>query len=89
MADKGWVYYVIKTARASGWLLLPLVMMYILTGFSLGGMYGMERVIDSHLALALHRSFDVPLVALFLLHVLTSAYVAFRRWGWVRTKRAA
>ena len=61
-------YYLLKLARLSGWLLLPLVIIYIGTGFALCGMLGFSRWMDLQTALAIHQIFDWPLVALFLVH---------------------
>ena len=60
-----WNYYLIKTARLSGWLLLPLLVIYIGTGFALCGMFGFSQLIDMQTALEIHRVFDWPLVIAF------------------------
>jgi len=80
-------YYLIKTARFTGWLLLPLMLLFLGTGFVLCGKYGFDKLMTTKGALILHRIFDMPLVVLFVLHAVTSAYLTFRRWGWIRTKR--
>ena len=74
----------IKLLRVSGWLLMALVPLYLLTGFSLGGRFGMNRLIDIQTALAVHRLFDWPLVAAVVVHAVTTSYFAARRWGWIR-----
>ena len=80
-------YYVIKTARASGWLLLPLMLLFLGTGFVLCGKYGFHRLMTADSAMLLHRIFDMPLVVLFAVHVVTTAYLSFRRWGWIKSRR--
>ena len=80
-------YYLIKIARASGWLLFFLVLLYIVTGFALCGDYGFQRLVDYQFALAIHRFFEWPLVAVFLTHSGVTIYFALRRWGWIK-KRA-
>ena len=87
MANKNVTYYVIKTARLTGWLLLPLMLLYISTGFALCGKYGFGKLITTDGALWLHKIFDVPLLVVFLVHAVTSSYVSFRRWGWIKTTR--
>jgi len=79
-------YYLIKTARLSGWLLAPLMVLYIVTGFSLCGEYGINEIIDYETALLIHKIFEWPLVVLFLVHAAITIYFAFRRWGWIKKK---
>ncbi len=80
-------YYLLKLARLSGWLLLPLVILYIGTGFALCGMWGFSRWIDLQTALAIHQFFDWPLVALFFVHASITSYFAMRRWGWIKNRK--
>jgi cytochrome b subunit of formate dehydrogenase len=79
-------YYLLKTARLTGWLLLPLMILYILTGFALCGKLGMSRWMDLQTALYIHQLFDWPLVTVFLVHVSITVYFSFRRWGWIKNK---
>jgi cytochrome b subunit of formate dehydrogenase len=77
-------YYLLKIARASGWTLLLLMAVYIVTGFSLCGKLGMSGVLDIQTALVIHKLFDWPLVAVFLVHAAITVYFALRRWRWIR-----
>ena len=86
MASKNINYYLIKVARVSGWLLFFLVLLYILTGFSLCGEYGFSELIDAQTSLAIHKLFEWPLVAIFLVHSVVTIYFAMRRWGWIKTR---
>jgi hypothetical protein len=79
-------YYLIKLARLSGWLLLPIMLVYIGTGFSLCGKLGFERLLDSRTATAIHKAFDWPLVGIFSAHVSITTYCAMRRWGWIKKR---
>ena len=79
-------YYLLKLARLSGWLLLPLMIIYIGTGFALCGMLGFSRWMDLQTALVIHRVFDWPLVAAFLAHASITSYFALRRWGWIKNR---
>ncbi len=84
MACRSWHYYLVKVARLSGWLLLVLMAVYIVTGFSLCGKMGMSGVLDIQTALVIHKLFDWPLVAVFLVHTAVTIYFALRRWRWIR-----
>jgi succinate dehydrogenase/fumarate reductase cytochrome b subunit len=86
MAIKRVNYYLMKVVRTSGWLLLLLMILYILTGFALCGEYGFNDVIDYQAALNLHKLFEWPLVAIFLAHSGTTIYFAMRRWGWIKKR---
>ena len=79
-------YYLLKLARLSGWLLLPLVVIYIGTGFALCGKLGFSQWMDLQTALVIHQLFDWPLVGLFLLHATITSYFAMRRWGWIKNR---
>ena len=89
MAGKNVHYYLIKAARISGWLLLPLMLLYLGTGFSLCGKYGFNTWINYQTAIAIHKIFEWPLIGVFLVHCLVTVYFAFRRWGWIKTRTKA
>jgi len=76
----------VKINRLSGWLLIPLFLIYIITGYSMTGEYGMNKVVSLHLARTIHLNFSGLFILLFLLHVCTSIYLALRRWGIIRRK---
>ena len=46
-------YSLLKLARLSGWVLLPLMLVYLATGFALCGHFGFSRLIDLQTALRL------------------------------------
>jgi len=84
MAKKTVTYVLIKTTRITGWLLLVVVLVCMVSGFSMCGQLGFEALMTTTTALALHKTFVWPLAGLFLIHSLASVYLAFRRWGWIR-----
>ena len=86
MSRRNPTYYLVKIARVSGWLLFFLVLLYIVTGFALCGDYGFGRLIHPQTALAIHRYFEWPLVAVFLTHSAVTIYFALRRWGWIKKR---
>ena len=86
MPTKRLNYYLVKTARFSGWLLFLLVLLYILTGFVLCRRYGFNRLIDDRTALLIHKIFEWPLIVAFLAHSSTTIYFALRRWGWIKKR---
>ena len=79
----------LKTVRWSGWLLLPLVTAFLLTGYIMDGRYGFAKLLDEKTALTLHRMFHLPLIVLVLAHVGPAAYLAFQRWGWIKHREKA
>jgi cytochrome b subunit of formate dehydrogenase len=87
MAHRTLTYYLMKTARVSGWLLFVLVLGYIVTGFALCGKLGFSQWIDMRTAMAIHKFFDWPLVAIFAVHSAVTIYFVERRWGWIQKKR--
>jgi len=83
MADKTIHYWLVKLVRLTGWLLLFLMVVYIVTGFSLCGKLNMDKLLDTQSALVIHKIFDWPLVGVFLVHVSVTIYFAMRRGGWI------
>jgi hypothetical protein len=76
--------FCLKLVRWSGWLLLPLICLFLLTGYIMDGRYGLSRLLDEKSALAFHRMLHIPLVVLVLAHSLPAMYLAVQRWGWIR-----
>jgi succinate dehydrogenase/fumarate reductase cytochrome b subunit len=77
----------LRTARVSGWVLLFLVVLFLVTGYALSGKYGLDQVVGPQTALTIHRIFDWPLILFFMAHAATSVYFAMRRWGWIRSAK--
>ncbi len=76
----------LKTVRWTGWLLLPLLLLFLFTGYLMDGRYGLNRLLDEQSALAFHRMFHLPLIILVLAHSVPAAYLAFQRWGWIKPR---
>ena len=74
----------IKMVRWTGWLLLPLVLAFLLTGYIMDGRYGFSKLLDAETALTLHRMFHLPLIFLIVAHVVPAMYLALQRWGWIK-----
>ena len=87
MAGKHIHYYLIKIARISGWLLLPLMILYIGTGFAVRGELGFDNLLTPEEAKVVHQDFRWAVVALFFVHASTTVYFALRRWGWIKNKK--
>lgn len=83
MARKTINFFLIKTARLTGWLLFVLMLLFIVTGFSLLGELGFDEVVSEKAALKFHQWFRWPLVVLFLTHSAITIYFAMRRWRWI------
>ena len=76
MARKSINFYLVKTARLTGWLLLALMLLFMLTGFSLRGELGFGKLITTKTALKIHRIFEWPLIVVFLVHSMITIYFA-------------
>ncbi len=79
-------FFLLQMVRWSGWPLLLLVPLFLLTGYIMDGRYGFSRLLDEKSALTCHRMLHLPLIVLVLLHSLPAAYLAFQRWGWIRRR---
>lgn len=83
MATRTLNYYLVKTARLTGWLLFFMVIGYLVTGFTLRGDFGLDRSIGPEVALGIHQLLIWPLAGVFVVHSGLTIYFAMRRWGWI------
>jgi hypothetical protein len=77
-------FVLLKVVRWSGWPLLPLVGLFLLTGYIMDGRYGLGRVLDEKSALTVHRMLHWPLLVLVVAHSVPAVYLALQRWGWIK-----
>lgn len=75
----------LKAVRWSGWLLLPLLVGFFLTGYATSGRFGLGVLLSAQMAVTLHKLLHAPLIVLSLAHVIPAMYLAFQRWGWIRS----
>jgi hypothetical protein len=76
-------FILLKMVQWSGWPLLPLLLLFLLTGYIMDGRYGLNRVLDEKSALTFHRMLHVPLIILVVVHSVPAVYLALQRWGWI------
>jgi Ni,Fe-hydrogenase I cytochrome b subunit len=81
------VFICLKLVRWTGWLLLPLVLAFLATGYAMSGRYGLSVLADEKSALTLHKLMHLPLAVLLTVHVVPSVYLAFLRWGWIKQRQ--
>ena len=89
MSRRSTGYYLMRTGRLTGWLLLLFILMYLFTGYAMCDKYEVKQLISLENAQIIHRSFDLPLLFLFVVHVSVNAYFAFRRWKWIKPRTRA
>ena len=77
----------LKIDRASGWILLLLMVLFIVSGYSLTSEYGMNRVMDRHVALQIHINLSELVVIFFVIHSSIRIYFALIRWGIIGRKK--
>lgn len=78
----------LKIVRWSGWLLVPLVLGFLATGYGASGRYGFSSLMDEKTAIALHKLLHLPLLVLVLAHVAPAMYLAMQRWGWIKQRQS-
>lgn len=79
--------FLLKINRYSAWLLLPVIIIYLISGFAMTGRYGFNKLINARVGLTLHNFFHLPLIILFVIHVGISIYFASKRWKIFKKKR--
>lgn len=77
----------LKVVRWTGWLLLPVVLAFLATGYAMSGRYGLNVLADEKTALTLHKLMHLPLALLVVAHVVPSVYLALLRWGWIKQRQ--
>jgi len=66
-------------SRAGAWLMLPLILAYIATGFSMTGLFGFDKLLNVFLATRIHTNLWIPFVIFFVLHAGLQIYFALCR----------
>jgi Ni,Fe-hydrogenase I cytochrome b subunit len=79
----------LKLVRWTGWLLLPLVLAFLVTGYAMSGRYGFSALTDENTALTIHKLMHLPLGVLLVVHVVPSVYLALLRWGWIKQRQTS
>ena len=79
-------FILLKIVRWSGWPLLPLLLLFLLTGYIMDDRRGFNRLLDARSALTIHRMMHAPLIVLVLAHTLPAAYLALQRLGWIKRR---
>ena len=73
--------YLIKANRLTGWLLLFVIPVLLLTGYGITGRYAcISRMATAEEYLYIHNLLIYILIALFALHAAINIYFAIRRW---------
>ena len=75
----------LKTVRTTSWPLLALVIASFVTGYMMSNRYGLGATLKPEKALVIHKLLHVPLLAVLVPHTIAAAYLAFKRWGWVKS----
>jgi len=76
----------LKTVRWSGWPLLPVVLVFLLSGYIMSGRYGFGNLLDEKTALTIHKLIHLPLIILLVAHTVPAVYLALQRWGWIKPR---
>ena len=76
----------LKTVRWSGWPLLPVVLVFLLSGYIMSGRYGFGNLLDEKTALTIHKLIHLPLIILLVAHTVPAVYLALQRWGWIKQR---
>jgi sorbitol-specific phosphotransferase system component IIC len=84
MARRSLQWWLLKVNRISGYILFPVILAFIISGFGITGRYGFDRLMSYETGWQIHRLLLWPVIGLFVIHSLISWYFSFRRWGWVR-----
>ena len=70
----------VKLNRICAWLLIPLILLFYISGFAITGEYGLNEILDPNKALRMHSILAMPTLVCFLAHVGISVFFAIKRW---------
>lgn len=68
----------LKAHKIAGWLLLIVIILYLLTGYSISGRYNFN-IIDKTLAVYLHSNMDILLLFLLIIHIGVWIFIRIRQ----------
>jgi hypothetical protein len=71
----------IRSSRISGWISVPLMVAYFITGYS---MTGRISWVEIDLATTVHTIICIPAIICMAIHVGVESYFSMRRWGWIK-----
>ncbi len=75
----------LKTVRITSWPLLLLVVALFVTGYMMSNRYGLAATVKPEKALIIHKLLHVPLLVVLVPHTIAAAYLALKRWGWIKS----
>jgi hypothetical protein len=74
----------LNTVRVTSWPLLLLVVASFVTGYMMSNRYGLAVTMKPEKALVIHKLLHWPLLVVLAPHTLAAAYLALKRWGWIK-----
>lgn len=74
----------LNTVRVTSWPLLLLVIASFVTGYMMSNRYGLAATLKPEKALVIHKLLHWPLLVVLVPHTIAAAYLAFKRWGWIK-----
>ncbi len=75
----------LNTIRITSWPLLVIVIASFVTGYMMSGRYGLDATVKPEKALVIHKLLHVPLLVVLVPHTIAAAYLALKRWGWIKS----
>ena len=76
----------IQIDRICGWLLIPFMILFYISGFALVGKYSFNKLIDPNKAMMLHSVLTMPTFFCFIVHVGIRIFFTIKRWKKNRKK---
>lgn len=71
--------YLILVDRVASWALLLLLVIFFITGYSMTGGYGFDRLVSVGDALSIHTTLGEAVIALLAYHVCVRGYLELKR----------
>ena len=77
----------VKIDRISAWILLVLMILFFISGYSMTSEYGMNNVLQRIPATQIHVGISELVVLFFAIHAGIQIYFALLRWGVIGKKK--
>lgn len=65
--------------RITRWFLLLLILLYFISGYSMVGKFGMNKILSKKIATRIHTILDFPTLLLLAIHCCPRIYFFLRR----------
>jgi hypothetical protein len=72
-------FWLLKMSRVSAYFLLVFSILYLVSGFSMAGLYGANKIFNKNISKFIHLNLHIPFIIFLILHCSIDIYFALKR----------